>query len=160
MGIGPSLDPTGLSYYNWPDHLRTNRTKNRRPGYSKTLVCNILKDADYPDPVCGHLQETCLGRGPGSATTSIRAGTAADKTSRDPSDSVLGLCYMHSIILCRRSIMDATQPLMYMLCGVFMSDKFNHERRLVLLKVAPCAGGDDRTDAHIPLSCTCYACRT
>ena len=43
MGIGPALDPTGLCYYRRPDHLRTNRTKNRNPGHTKTLTCNMLR---------------------------------------------------------------------------------------------------------------------
>ena len=47
MGIGPPLDSSGLSYYRRPEHLRTNRTKNRRPGHSKTLVCNIVMATYY-----------------------------------------------------------------------------------------------------------------
>ena len=41
--IVPVLDPTSLYYYQKSDHLRTNRTKNRNPGHTKTLVCNILR---------------------------------------------------------------------------------------------------------------------
>ena len=93
MGIGPSLDPTGLAYYRRPDHLRTNRTKNRGPGHSKTLVCNIVKDTDYQDPIYyGQLHKLASGKRLGTLTASIRAGTAAVQNSRDPSRSMFGLC--------------------------------------------------------------------
>ena len=46
LGHGPALDDTGLSYYSRPEHLQTNRTKNKNPGKEKTLIrimtCCIL----------------------------------------------------------------------------------------------------------------------
>lgn len=53
MGIGPSLEATGLSYYKRPENLRTNRTKNRHPGQSKTLVCNVVIISHYQDLMTG-----------------------------------------------------------------------------------------------------------
>ena len=37
MGIGPDLEPSGLSYYRRAEHLQTNQTKNRTPNIPKKL---------------------------------------------------------------------------------------------------------------------------
>ena len=47
MGMGPTLEPSGLSYFERPEHLRTNRTKNKTPNVPKKLNCiKVLKKAE------------------------------------------------------------------------------------------------------------------
>ena len=93
MGMGPASGPTGLSYYRRPDHLRTNRTKNRRPGHSYRLVCNTLKGLDYQQSSYCRMCKLPSGRRLGITTTLLRARTLVVQTSRDLSGSIsLFLC--------------------------------------------------------------------
>lgn len=39
MGVGPRLEPSGLSYFQRAEHLRTNQTKNKTPNVSRKLNC-------------------------------------------------------------------------------------------------------------------------
>ena len=97
MGIGPALNPTGLglAYYRRPDHLRTNRAKNRHPGQSKRLVCNTVKGLDYQQSSYCRVCKLPSGRRLGTTTTLLRARTAAVQTSRDLSDSI-SLLYVNT----------------------------------------------------------------
>ena len=91
MGLGPSLDSTGLSYYRRPEHLRTNRTKNRRPGHSKTLVCNIVMVTYYRDHMYDQLCKLPPGRRADTPPTSYGVTAAVIQQSTGLSNSVLDL---------------------------------------------------------------------